>query len=252
MPGTLPTKALAEVVDEVGALGLDTVTLAGSYHAGKFLRPHGRSGKVYFPEDGTVYFRADPARYGRIKPVLNSLIRERDILREIADGRRIAVNAWLVLLHNTPARRGLSGRDGAERLRRSLRLQPLPVGAGGARICGRALQGRDRQLSGHRHLAGDAGFPALRARLPPRIRAGEAEPLARCLLGLCFCEHCTRGAEAAGIETGRLKSRLREDIEAYLAGDFDLPDDMAEAFWLADVTTNGRTVKHSSPGAAMS
>ncbi|HWX82395.1 MAG TPA: hypothetical protein VNZ48_02250, partial [Xanthobacteraceae bacterium] len=34
-------------------LGLDTVTIAGSYHAGKFLRPHGRTGKVYFPEDGT-------------------------------------------------------------------------------------------------------------------------------------------------------------------------------------------------------
>ena len=42
------------------ALGLNTVTLAGSYHAGKFLRPHGTAGKVYFPEDGTVYFRTDP------------------------------------------------------------------------------------------------------------------------------------------------------------------------------------------------
>ena len=43
-------------------LGLDTVTLAGSYHAGKFLRPHGQSGKVYFPEDGTVYFKANAGR----------------------------------------------------------------------------------------------------------------------------------------------------------------------------------------------
>jgi hypothetical protein len=33
--------------------------MAGSYHAGKFLRPHGKSGKVYFPEDGTAYFRTD-------------------------------------------------------------------------------------------------------------------------------------------------------------------------------------------------
>ena len=31
--------------DEIRALGLDTVTLAGSYHAGKCLRPHGK-GKV--------------------------------------------------------------------------------------------------------------------------------------------------------------------------------------------------------------
>lgn len=64
---------LAEVgvpaaVDEFRGLGLDTVTMAGSYHAGKFLRPHGKHGKVYFPEDGTVYFESDPARYGAIMP----------------------------------------------------------------------------------------------------------------------------------------------------------------------------------------
>ena len=28
-----------------------------------------QAGKVYFPEDGTVYFKADPERYGAIKPV---------------------------------------------------------------------------------------------------------------------------------------------------------------------------------------
>ena len=54
-------------------LGLNTVTIAGSYHAGKFLRPHGKAGKVYFPEDGTVYFNSDPSRYGAIKPVPNNV-----------------------------------------------------------------------------------------------------------------------------------------------------------------------------------
>ena len=54
------------------ALGLDTVTIAGSYHAGKFLRPHGRTGKVYFPEDGTVYFRPTEQLYGAIKPLMGS------------------------------------------------------------------------------------------------------------------------------------------------------------------------------------
>ena len=62
------------------ALGLDTVTLAGAYHAGKFIRPKGKAGKVYFPEDGTVYFRPDPTRYGEIKPLANSLLAERDVL----------------------------------------------------------------------------------------------------------------------------------------------------------------------------
>ena len=79
MPGTSPRSALGDVADEIRALGLNTVTLAGSYHAGKFIRPHGKTGKVYFPEDGTVYFRADPKRYGTIKPVANSLSEKHDI-----------------------------------------------------------------------------------------------------------------------------------------------------------------------------
>ena len=60
----LAERPLGEVAGELKGLGLDTVTLAGSYHAGKFIRPRGKSGKVYFPEDGTVYFRAKGALYG--------------------------------------------------------------------------------------------------------------------------------------------------------------------------------------------
>src|SRR5579864_2884848 len=81
------------------SLGLDTVTIAGSYHAGKFLRPHGESGKVYFPEDGTIYFKPDLSRYGAIKPVENSMLSSgQDIMRELVGQSRIATNVWLVLL----------------------------------------------------------------------------------------------------------------------------------------------------------
>ena len=54
----LADEGVAEVAARARDAGLNTLTLAAAYHAGKFLRPHGVSGKVYFPEDGTVYFRA--------------------------------------------------------------------------------------------------------------------------------------------------------------------------------------------------
>ena len=69
---------LPGITGELRDLGLDTITFAGAYHAGKFLRPHGRGGKVYFPEDGTAYFRADPARYGAIKPQVSRVTAETD------------------------------------------------------------------------------------------------------------------------------------------------------------------------------
>ena len=39
----------AEFAGELTDAGIDTVSFACSYHAGKFLRPKGRAGKVYFP-----------------------------------------------------------------------------------------------------------------------------------------------------------------------------------------------------------
>ena len=109
----LAETGVATAAKEFRELGLDTVTIAGSYHAGKFMRPHGKAGKVYFPDDGTVYFNADPSRYGGIKPVANGLLGERDVLRELVDDGGMAVNVWLVLLHNT--RLGMAHPDAVVR-----------------------------------------------------------------------------------------------------------------------------------------
>lgn len=60
--------------DEFLALGLDTVTLAGTYHAGKFLRPHGKAGKVYFRKTArpiSAPIRRSMARSGRSPTVLS-------------------------------------------------------------------------------------------------------------------------------------------------------------------------------------
>ena len=45
--------ALGELRDRAG---LNSVSLASSYHAGRFLQPRSPKRKVYFPEDGTIYF----------------------------------------------------------------------------------------------------------------------------------------------------------------------------------------------------
>jgi hypothetical protein len=58
-------------------------------------------------------------------------------------------------------------------------------------------------------------------------------------LGLCFCDHCVKKAEATGIDARGLQARVRAEIDNYLSGDIDFPGDMAEAFWLSDVATDG-------------
>lgn len=94
------------VLGELRDAGLDTVSLATSYHAGRFLQPRSPVRKSYYPEDGTIYFRPTASRWaeGRLQPEVASLVRDEDVLAELIrrrDAGGLRVSAWTVCLHNT-------------------------------------------------------------------------------------------------------------------------------------------------------
>lgn len=232
-------RGVPKVIDEVKSLGLNTITVAGSYHAGKFLRPRGTGGKVYFPEDGTIYFRTEASRYGAIKPVANTIVAERDVFAELTRAGGIAVNAWMVLLHNT--RLGEAYPDATV------------VNAFGDRyvysLCPSNPAARELAISLCRDVTERYAVIGISVEAPgfaPYAHGFHHEfALVKpnrwldSQLGLCFCDHCRAGAKQAGIDADGLRTRVRADIESYLAADIDLPDDMAEAFWLGDTRSDG-------------
>ena len=227
-------------VDRFRRLGLDTVTIAGSYHAGKFLRPHGQAGKVYFPEDGTVYFRADPRRYGAIKPVVNSMIAERDVLRELTQVEEIAANVWLVLLHNT--------------LLASAHPQATVANAFGDRyiysLCPSAPEARAyarglaRDVTESYPVSGlsleTPGFLPYAHGFHHEFALDAPNRWLDSLLGLCFCDHCVDGAARERHRRRPSQNPGRRKISApiWRAMSISRPD-MAEAFWLADTRADG-------------
>lgn len=235
----LAETGVGAAIDEFQALGLDTVTIAGSYHAGKFLRPHGKAAKVYFPEDGTTYFATDVSRYGAIKPLPNSLLAEYDVLRELTSDGRMAVNVWLVLLHNTPL-----GMAHPESVVRNAFGDPyfysLCPSAPEARAYAKGLA---RDVTETYPVAGISmeapGFAPYAHGYHHEFALTPANAWLENMLGLCFCEHCLAQAAAMGIDAPRLKAQVAHDIEAYLASDIDFPADMAEAFWRADIVADG-------------
>ena len=139
-----------------------------------------RADKVYFPEDGTVYFKPDLSRYGAIKPVENAMLASgQDIVRELSGQSRIATNVWLVLLHNT--RLGMQHPDSVVANAFGDRyVYNLCPSAPEARAYAIGLA-RDvtESYPVERRVAGDAGLSALRAWLPSRVRAQSAQSLAR-------------------------------------------------------------------------
>src|SRR5580698_6366350 len=229
----------AETIGWFRALGLDTVTIAGSYHAGKFLRPKGKNGKVYFPEDGTVYFHPNPSRYGAIKPIENSLLRQRDIVRELTHSRDIAVNLWLVLLHNSVLGAAhpeatVTNAFGDHYVYSLCPSSPLArayaIGLVSDVTENYAVSGVSLESCGFAPYA--HGFHHEFALLRSNRWLEQR-------LGLCFCEHCLAGARGAGVDAERLRVQIAEDVDAYLESDVDFPADMAEAFWLADTRSDG-------------
>ncbi|SER53671.1 hypothetical protein SAMN05216548_1246 [Faunimonas pinastri] len=96
------------VADLRNRAGLNTISLATSYHAGRFLQPRSPARKAYFPEDGTIYFQPTPERWEgvTIQPVVASVISEGgDVLAELVRRRDedggMKVSLWTVCLHNT-------------------------------------------------------------------------------------------------------------------------------------------------------
>ncbi|MBK8082508.1 MAG: hypothetical protein IPK28_01030 [Devosia sp.] len=218
--------------------GIGGVTLATAYHAGKFLRPHGVGGKVYFPQDGTVYFRPEMARYGEIKPLESDVTRQHDVLAELV-AAGVPTTAWMVLNHNSRIgmahpRQAVANAFG-DRYIYSLCPANPEVRSYGVALC--------KDLTDHYGVAGVAletpGFLPYAHGYHHEFALVKSNPWLENLLGLCFCEHCMAGAQAAGIDAEGLKRRVARDIAACLDADFDLPPDMAAAFWLADVAGDG-------------
>ena len=64
-----------------GTRGAEQISLATSYHAGRFFQPRSPRRKAYFPEDGTIYFRPTPAvGRSRHQPKVAEVVAEGDVL----------------------------------------------------------------------------------------------------------------------------------------------------------------------------
>lgn len=92
---------------EMSDLKLNGVSITTSYHAGKFLQARSPKRKVYFPEDGTLYFPFQKEKYRHllIQPEAATIIKENpnfwDQVFESASKYNLRVSAWTVCAHNT-------------------------------------------------------------------------------------------------------------------------------------------------------
>ncbi len=196
--------------------GLNGVSLATSYHAGKFLRPHAPGGKVWFPEDGTVYFKPASEKYGRLAPRAAKIVEEYDALAELArHGEDFHVTSWTVGLHNS--RLGASAPDlccqtpFGDPLINSLCPSQPEVRTYLTRLCeDLAAQPRIDEIA-----IETPGFQTYRHGHHHEFELVELSTGIEVLLEACFCPACNARAAAAGLDADALARQARADLDRF-------------------------------------
>ncbi|ARQ62597.1 hypothetical protein Kim5_PD00593 (plasmid) [Rhizobium sp. Kim5] len=185
--------------------GLNTISMAASYHAGRFLQPRSPQQKAYFPEDGTVYFRPDESLWQdkMIRPLMAGNVTERgDMLEALTrerDATGLAVSCWTVCLHNS--RLGMLHPDHVTRNAfgnpNYYNLCPSsPAARAYAVTLVRDITTNYRPDMVELESPNFMGFAHEYHHEKDGVGLNAEDDF---LLSLCFCDHCTARAAKAGV-----------------------------------------------------
>lgn len=196
---------------------LTAITVATSYHAGKFIRPAPETGpRVIFPEDGTIYFQPDLNMYGAVKPKVSEFTSSHDVLRDLCNTPDLDVFGWTILLHNTRL-----GFEHPDKVVRNAFGDPYPYS-----LCPSHPDVRtyaislSADVSQHYPVSGlsieTPGFLPFAHGYHHEFAQVQSNQWLNHMLGLCFCRHCMQGAEHMGIDAMQLRNAISSATDDYL------------------------------------
>ena len=218
------------VLERISTTGVSAVNLATSYHSGRYILQHNPKRKVYFAEEGVVYFEPDPKYYRKtlLKPRRSTEYGSIDILELVlkeAKDFKLKVNAWTVTFHNSAF-----GHAHPE-----LVLVDAFDGRNYNYLCPNNPEARSYHSALIRNLA-DYSLNAIMLEsscFPASLQHGDhhemfgtqVEPLPSELMTVCFCEHCVKRAKKFGLDLLKSKKLVRDVVET----SFDLPTSVLRA-----------------------
>ena len=216
----LADEGVDAVLDNVQSrAGLGGITVAAAYHEGRDIFPHNPRHKVRFLESGAVFFPPDPEHWRdvRLRPPVSEVAGVFPALVAAAGSRGVSVHAWTVFLHN--------GALAAEH------PDCAPENAFGDRYVTDLCPAHPDVRAFAVALAADVGglgvasisaeslhFHALEHGYAHERYFVPLGPVARYLLGLCFCSHCLDAAAALGVDGEAVRRFARVELERVFEG----------------------------------
>lgn len=215
-PWDLRDEGAGRVFDRLVSWGINSMSMALAYHAGRFILPHNPVRRVYFPQDGRVYFPVAMKYYRTpLKPAA-AAVADDEYLNEITaecTGRNIEFQAWLVLLHNS--------RLGNRHPRSAVRNvfgDRYPYALCPARPEVREYaRGMVHNLldkfAVKKLFLESLSFMGFEHGYHHEMYGTELSPTQKSLLGFCFCEVCLEKAQQSGIDVEKLTGAVKAIID---------------------------------------
>jgi NAD(P)-dependent dehydrogenase (short-subunit alcohol dehydrogenase family) len=185
--------------------GFNSLCVALSYHTGTYFLPHNPVKKLYYGENGAIYFQPDPGHYADtiLKPRVSSVVSGKSYVRRIREAavkRQVEFSAWIVYFYNhhlAQAYPDCAKVDVFDSPYLSLLCPANPQVRAYAVALTRDIvencepQSINLESVSYRHF--DYGF------LNAKVLV-ELTDYQRLLMGLCFCPHCLAAADKAGLD----------------------------------------------------
>jgi hypothetical protein len=202
--------------------GCNSVALAMSYHVSTYFLPHNPRRKLYYGEDGAIYFHPDESYYtgSRIRPRVSEVVTGPEYMPAMVEkmrARGLKFWAWLVYCynHHLPAQ----FRDAAKH---DAFGNPCL-----AQLCPASPDFRTYALGLTRdivtnykpdvvHLESLSYLHFRYGFRNPKVLVN-ITPFQEFLMGLCFCRHCITAADSAGMDGEAFKTDVADYLERELA-----------------------------------
>ena len=213
--------------------GLNSVSLAQSYHVSTYFLPHNPRRPLYWGEEGALYFQPSATFYDEspIAPLISNVVDGPDYMRRIADkirARGLDLTSWLVFNYNhyLPQRYpDAAKRDPFGHINFAQLCPASPLVRDYAcalcRDIAAQFQPDEFHLESLGYLHFSYGFRN------PKVGVKIA-PFCELLMGLCYCQHCLQRAGALGLDGEDFRVEVAEflarELAAEPAPDMQLPN----------------------------
>ena len=230
-PWDLTDEGIDSALDTIAhTAGLNSVSLAQSYHISTYFLPHNPRRPLYWGEEGALYFQPSATFYEEspIAPLISNVVDGPDYMRRIANKikeRGLDLTSWLVFNYNhyLPQRYPDAAKHdpfGHINFAQLCPASPLTRDYACAlcRDIAAQFQPDEFHLESLGYLHFSYGFRN------PKVGV-KITPFCELLMGLCYCQHCLQRASALGLDGESFRADVAEYLARELASE-PAPEDM--------------------------